>query len=150
MADLNALEDWAGALLAKLSPTERRQLNQGIARNLRRSQQQRIALQQNPDGTPFAPRRSQKALRGKKGRIRRRMFTKLRTAKLLKMQSNPNAIAIGFLGRTARIARIHQYGLKDRPERGQRDVQYDRRELLGFTPAELDSIRDQLLEHLTR
>ena len=78
MADLNALEDWAGGLLAKLSPTERRQLNQGIARNLRRSQQQRIALQQNPDGTPFAPRRSQKALRGKKGRIRRRMFTKLR------------------------------------------------------------------------
>lgn len=150
MADLNALEDWAGALLSKLAPTERRQLNQGIARNLRRSQQQRIAAQQNPDGTPYAPRKARKDLRSKQGRVRRKMFTKLRTAKLLKMQSTAGSIGIAFLNRAARIARTHQYGLKDRPARGQADVRYDRRELLGFTNAELDSIRDQLLEHLTR
>ncbi|TBU71007.1 phage virion morphogenesis protein [Phytopseudomonas daroniae] len=151
MADnLNALEDWAGALLAKLQPAERRQLNQSVARNLRRSQQQRIARQRNPDGTAYAPRKTSKSLRSKKGRIRRKMFAKLRTAKFLKMQSTANSIAIGFLGRAARLARIHQYGLRDRPGKGMPDVQYERREQLGFTPAELDSIRDQLLKHLAR
>ncbi|OLU22475.1 phage virion morphogenesis protein [Pseudomonas sp. PA15(2017)] len=150
MADnLNALEDWAGALLAKLGPTERRQLTQRVARNLRRSQQQRIATQRNPDGTAYAPRKSRKQLRGKRGRIRRTMFAKLRTAKLLKLQSNADRVSIAFLGRAARIARVHQQGLNDRPGRGQADVRYERRELLGFTPAELDAIRDQLLEHLT-
>lgn len=150
MADnLNALEDWAGALLNRLSPAERRKLTQRVARNLRRTQQQRIAAQQNPDGTPFAPRKA-KGLRAKNGRIRRKMFTKLRTAKLLKLQSSADSVAIGFLGRTARIARIHQLGFKDRPAKGQPDVRYDRRELLGFTAAELDNIRDQLLEHLAR
>ncbi len=34
-------------------------------------------------------------------------------------------------------------------EKGQPDVQYDRRELLGFTGADLELIRDQLLQHLT-
>ncbi|WP_431483721.1 phage virion morphogenesis protein [Pseudomonas solani] len=146
---LRALEDWAGALLAKLEPGARRQLNQQIGRDLRRSQQQRIAAQLNPDGSAFAPRKSRQ-LRSKKGRIKRKMFAKLRQAKHLKVQSSADAIAIGFMGRVARIARVHQYGLRDRPERGQADVQYDRRELLGFTDADLDLIRDSLLEHLTR
>ena len=150
MADnLRALEDWAGALLAKLEPGARRQLNQQIGRDLRRSQQQRIAAQLNPDGSAFAPRKPSQ-LRAKKGRIKRKMFAKLRQAKHLKLQSSADAIAIGFMGRVARIARVHQYGLRDRPERGQADVQYDRRELLGFTDADLDLIRDSLLEHLTR
>jgi len=78
------------------------------------------------------------------------MFAKLRQAKHLKVQSSADAIAIGFMGRVARIARVHQYGLRDRPERGQAEVQYERRELLGFTDADLELIRDQLLEHLTR
>lgn len=150
MADnLRALEDWAGALLAQLEPGARRQLNQQIGRELRRSQQQRIAAQLNPDGSAFAPRKPRQ-LRAKKGRIKRKMFAKLRQAKHLKVQSSADAIAIGFMGRVARIARVHQYGLRDRPERGQADVQYDRRELLGFTDADLDLIRDRLLEHLTR
>ncbi|KSG23118.1 phage virion morphogenesis protein [Pseudomonas aeruginosa] len=150
MADnLRALEDWAGALLAKLEPGARRQLNQQIGRELRRSQQQRIAAQLNPDGSAFSPRKPRQ-LRAKKGRIKRKMFAKLRQAKHLKVQSSADAIAIGFMGRVARIARVHQYGLRDRPERGQADVQYDRRELLGFIDADLDLIRDRLLEHLTR
>lgn len=146
--DLRALEDWAGALLAKLEPSARRQLNQQIGRELRRSQQQRVASQRNPDGSAYAPRKPRN-LRGKAGRIKRRMFTKLRQAKHLKLRSTQDAIAVSFMGRVARIARVHQYGLRDRPEKGQPDVQYDRRELLGFTDADLELIRDQLLQHLT-
>ena len=147
--DLRALEDWAGALLAKLSPGERRKLGNTIGRELRRNQQQRIASQRNPDGTPYASRKPRE-LRGKVGRIKRQMFTKLRQAAHLKLRSTPDAIAISFMGRVARIARVHQYGLRDRPDRGQAEVQYERRELLGFTDADLELIRDQLLEHLTR
>lgn len=146
--DLRALEDWAGALLAKLEPKQRRQLNQGIARKLRRSQQQRIAAQRNPDGTPYAPRKARQPLRSKQGRVKQKMFTKLRQARHLKLQSDASSIAIGFLARTARLARVHQYGLRDRPGKGQDDVQYNRRELLGFTDADLDMIRDELLAHL--
>ncbi|MNR52368.1 Phage virion morphogenesis family protein [compost metagenome] len=76
------------------------------------------------------------------------MFSKLSQAKHLKLQSSSEAIAIGFLGRTARLARVHQYGLRDRAARGAPDTQYAQRQLLGFTDADLDLIRDHLLEHL--
>ncbi|AOE85823.1 phage virion morphogenesis protein [Pseudomonas sp. TCU-HL1] len=146
-SNLQALEDWAGTLLVKLGPTERRRLTQTIARDLRRSQQQRIASQRNPDGSAYAPRKPRK-LRSKAGRIRRKMFSKLRTARHLKLQSTAERIAIGFLGRTARLARIHQYGLRDRPGRRAPEVQYSQRELLGFSEADLEHIRTKLLEHL--
>lgn len=147
--DLRAIEDWAGALLARLSTTERRRLNQDIARELRRSQQQRIAAQRNPDGSAYAARKPRKNLRGKAGRIKRQMFAKLRQAKYLRLQSDANRIAISFIGRTARLARVHQYGLRDRAAPGAPDTTYARRELLGFTDADLEMIRDRLLEQLT-
>ncbi|WP_313401756.1 phage virion morphogenesis protein [Stenotrophomonas sp.] len=150
--DLRALEDWAGALLNQLQPAERRRVTQTIARDLRRNQQKRIATQKNADGTPFAPRKPRQELRAKAGRIKRKrqMFTKLRTARYLRLQSDASSIAIGFAGRLSRIARIHQYGLRDRPAPGAPDVQYARRELLGFTDADVELIRDGLLEHLVR
>ena len=86
--NLNALEEWAGALLAKLSPGERRKLGNTIGRELRRNQQQRIASQRNPDGTPYASRKPRE-LRGKVGRIKRQMFARLRQAKHLRLQLTP-------------------------------------------------------------
>lgn len=41
---------WAGALLAKLQPAQRRAINHKVAIDLRRSQAQRIKAQQGPDG----------------------------------------------------------------------------------------------------
>ena len=148
---LETLEDWAAGLLGQLEPAPRAKLARSVGQALRRSQQQRIIAQQNPDGSKYAPRK-QRNLRGKQGRVKRKvkMFQKLRTVSFLKVQGNGNAISVGFAGRVARIARVHQYGLKDRPERGAPDVSYDRRELLGFTEADIDLIRDGLLDHLTR
>jgi len=145
---LTALEDWAGGLLAKLEPKERRRLNQQIARDLRVSQRKRITAQRNPDGSAYAPRKA-RDLRGKQGRIKRKMFTRLRTIRYMKLQSDANSIGIAFLGRTARLARTHQDGLRDRPGRNAPQVQYAKRELLGFTAADLDMIRDRLLERLS-
>lgn len=77
------------------------------------------------------------------------MFQKLRKVTFLKAKGDGSAISVGFTGRVARIARVHQYGLRDRAERNAPQVQYDQREVLGFTDADLDLIRDGLLAHLT-
>lgn len=145
--DLRTLEDWAGGLLARLEPRARRQLSQQIARDLRKSQQQRITAQRNPDGSAYAPRKPR--LRDKTGRIKRKMFTRLKTAKHLKVQADANSLGIAFLGRTARLARVHQYGLRDRPARNAPQVAYPSRQLLGFSDQDLQLIRDRLISHLT-
>jgi phage virion morphogenesis protein len=148
--ELQALEDWAGVLLQKLEPAARTSMARSIAQQLRRSQQKRIQRQQNPDGTLYSPRKK-RDLRGKKGRVERkvRMFKKVRTATYLKAKGDSNTISVGFTGRIARIARVHQYGLKDRAERGAQDVRYAQREMLGFTENDLDVIRETLMQHLT-
>lgn len=150
MADLlDTLEDWAGPVLRALEPGERRKLAADLARRLRRSQQKRIAVQKNPDGSAYTPRKPRE-LRGKAGHIKRRaaMFTKLRTARYLKAKGDSQAIVLSFAGRISRIARVHQYGLKDRAAPGAPDVRYPERKLFGFTDADLDLIRDSLLEHI--
>lgn len=150
-SNLEALETWAGVLLARLEPGERSKLARTIGQELRRSQQKRVMAQENPDGSRYAPRKK-RDLRGKQGRIRQKlaMFNKLRTARYLKVRGDSNAITVGFTGRIARLTRIHQYGLKDRAEKGAPEVRYEQREVLGFTEADLDSIRDSLLHHLTK
>lgn len=148
MSDLRKLEDWAGALLVKLEPKERRKINQTIARELRRSQQQRIRAQRNPDGTTYAPRKKNPQ-RTKTGRIKQKaMFKKLSLASRLRMNSSANAVGIAFMSRNARIARVHQYGLHDSPGGKSPRVKYDKRELLGFTDSDLEMIKDRLIDHL--
>ncbi|CRL97421.1 phage virion morphogenesis protein [Pseudomonas sp. 28 E 9] len=147
---LEALETWASGLLEQLQPGARNKLARSIAQDLRRSQQKRVQTQQNPDGSKFAPRKK-RDLRGKQGRIRRKveMFKKLRTATYMKARGASNAVTVGFTGRISRIARVHQYGLKDRAQRNAPQVQYDQREVLGFTDADLDLIRDGLIDYLS-
>ena len=145
---LHALEDWAGSLLARLQPTARRQLLNRLARELRRSQQQRIQAQRNPDGSPYQRRKPKPKLRARQGGIKRQMFTKLRLARHLKFTASDTALVVGFSGRASRIAEVHQSGKADRPAPGQAAVAYPARVLLGLSPAELDRIRDALLEHL--
>jgi phage virion morphogenesis protein len=148
--DLHALETWAGPLLAKLTRSEIRRLAAEIARDLRRSQQRRIAAQQNADGAPFEPRKPQaKRLRDQAGALRRgAMFQKLRLAKHLRIATDVEGAVVGFLGRAARIAAVHQFGETDQVQPGGPSVRYPARELLGFSPADIEHVRDQLLHHL--
>lgn len=144
--ELTQLETWAAPLLAALSASERRKLARKIGTELRRSQRQRIAAQQNPDGSAYAPRKRQQ-----KGNIRRRaaaMFRKIRQARFMKVKADPAGVAVGFTGHVARIARVHQYGLRDAPRKGSQRVRYEQRELLGFADADIERIRDLLLDHL--
>ncbi|MEL7966898.1 phage virion morphogenesis protein [Vreelandella neptunia] len=145
--DLQQLESWLTPLINKLSPKERRVLAREVARDLRLANRDRIKAQTNPDGTPYEPRAE---LRGRRGRIRRKaMFTKLRTAKYLRIKTTADTAEIGFLGRVARIARVHHYGLRDRVEPGGPQHQYARRELIGITAKDADRIADSIFNHLT-
>ncbi|WP_225775910.1 phage virion morphogenesis protein [Pseudomonas sp. Marseille-Q5115] len=150
MSELVAVEEWVSGLLARLQPTEQRKVLNLVARDLRRSHQKRVQAQRNPDGTPFAPRKPKKDFRGKQGRIKGKMFTKLRLARYMRASASSEGLAVGFSGRVARIARVHQYGLKDRPEAGQEPIKYSVRELLGLTTEDLDLVRDALLNHLAQ
>jgi phage virion morphogenesis protein len=154
MDDLHAFEAWAGSLLSKLAPAARRRIALDVARELRRSQQARIAAQLNPDGSPYVPRKRAKQggkrrLRAKAGRIKRQaMFAKLRTARYLRTEADGSGGAVGFAGRVARIARVHQEGEAAPVAPGGPEYPYPRRALLGFTDADRELIRDRLLAHL--
>lgn len=147
MADLEALETWLSPLLQKLDGRGRAQLARKAAQQLRRSQQQRIRAQVNPDGSPFEARKP-RDLRGKKGRIKRRMFEKLKMARYLNAKASPQQAVVGFVGRVSRIARVHQYGLKDRAQHGAPEVRYARRELIGITESDIDTLRGIILSGL--
>ncbi|MCK8154418.1 phage virion morphogenesis protein [Citrobacter amalonaticus] len=132
MSELTALQERLAGLIASLSPAARRQMAAEIAKKLRTSQQQRIRRQQTPDGTQYAARKRQ-PVRSKKGRIKREMFARLRTNRFMKAKGSDGAAVVEFTDKVQRMARVHQYGLKDRPNRNSRDVQYEARPLLGFS-----------------
>jgi len=216
--DLHELEAFVGGMLKSLAPAARRGLLRKVAKTMRRSNQQRIAAQRNPDGSAFAKRRRPtepkpgnhalkflypsggsgaprlvflkswekqgpiftgydreaggmrsfeyakviKYLRvdpkdenSGAGRIRNRttirqraMFRKIRRSGILNAGASDLEAWVGFGGAVARVARIHQFGLRDRPARHAREVRYDRRELLGMTAAEREELLDAVIEHL--
>lgn len=143
---LTALQDWLGPQLAKLTPAERRGLARKVGQDVRRSQARRIASQQNPDSSPYVPRKANRT-RQQKGRIRRSMFAKMRTTEHLRVHSDEAEASIGFVGRTARIARVHQEGLRDRVVPSGPVHTYPVRKLLGFSEADHERIVDLILQH---
>lgn len=149
--DLSALETWATPLLEALTGPERRRLAREVGQALRRSQQARIAAQQNPDGSAYAPRKAQPQATGKarqaKGRIRRTMFNKLRTARFLRILLDEDGVSVGYTGRTARIATVHQEGGTDTATPGGRSIRYEARVLLGLTEDDRQMIADLILKH---
>jgi phage virion morphogenesis protein len=147
MSELKPFDDKLAGLIGALSPSGRRKLAGDIAKQLRRSQQQRIKQQTAPDGTPYQARRRQ-PLRAKKGRIKKAMFQKLRTSRYMKVSGRNDTAVVEFTGKVQRIVQIHQYGLKDRPTPNSQDVQYPQRELLGFSRADKKYIDELVIDYL--
>lgn len=138
MDELQQVDEWLTALLANLGPAERKRMLRELAQQQRRTQQQSIRLQRNPDGSGYEPRRV--TARTKQGRIKRQMFTKLRTAKYLKATASADSASVQFEGKVQRIALVHHYGLRDRVSRQGPEVRYAERRLLGFTSSGKDDI----------
>ncbi|ELE9244486.1 phage virion morphogenesis protein [Enterobacter kobei] len=147
MSEFKPFDDRLNGLIAALSPAARRKLAGEIAKELRKSQQQRIKLQKAPDGSPYQARKRQ-PLRAKTGRIKRAMFQKLRTSRYMKATGRENSAVVEFTGKVQRIARIHQHGLKDRPNPHSRNVQYAERQLLGISQTEKHFIEMLVVKHL--
>ena len=151
--DLHALEAWAGALLAKLQPAQRRAINHKVAIDLRRSQTQRIKAQQGPDGTAYPARKRRKEFKGKNGRIKRQkaaMFAKIRTAKHLKVKATGDQIEVGFFGWVARVARVHQFGQEEYLGKKKVTYRYPKRPMIGLKDSDSSLIRNSLLHHIEK
>ncbi|MEG5438913.1 phage virion morphogenesis protein [Enterobacter hormaechei] len=149
MSEFKPFDNQLAGLLAALSPAGRRKLAGEIAKQLRTSQQQRIKQQKAPDGSPYQARKRQ-PLKAKQGRIKRAMFQKLRTNRYMKASGRENGAVVEFTGKVQRIARVHQYGLKDRPNAHAQDVQYAERQLLGFSQADKQLVETLTIKHLSR
>ncbi|ENY0909988.1 phage virion morphogenesis protein [Serratia marcescens] len=149
MSELKPFDDKLAGLIAGLSASRRRQMAAEIAKRLRISQQQRIKRQQAPDGTQYAARKRQ-PIRSKKGRVKREMFAKLRTHRYMKAKGTADEALVEFAGRVQRIARVHQEGLRDRPSRHSRDVQYDARPLLGFSLKDIQYVESIVISCIQR
>lgn len=152
MNELAPLDAWCAGLLQSLQPAQRRALAREIARRLRESQAKRIAAQLNPDGSAFEPRKTQ--ARGKRGAIRKKMFSKMRTAKWMKMESAPDSAVVTFASSVQAMAKVHQFGLRDRVNKRRGgsgpEVVYPERQLLGFTRHDVDMVSSLTLDHLAK
>ncbi len=149
MSELKPFDDKLAALIASLSPASRRKMAAEIAKQLRASQQQRIKRQQAPNGTPYASRRRQ-PVRGKKGRVKRAMFAKLRTNRYMKAKGSNDDAVVEFVGRVQRIARVHHEGLRDRPGKHSHEIKYERRSLLGISEMDKGVIECTIVTYISR
>lgn len=148
MSEFKPFDNQLAGLLAALSPAGRRKLAGEIAKQLRTAQQQRIKQQKAPDGSPYQARKRQ-PLRAKKGRIKRAMFQKLRTNRYMKASGRESGAVVEFTGKVQRIARVHQFGLKDRPNAYAQEVQYAQRQLLGLNEINIKEMELLIGEHIS-
>ncbi|KMK28641.1 tail protein [Pluralibacter gergoviae] len=79
---------------------------------------------------------------------REQMFRRLRTARFMKVQANAEGTTVGYTGAAARIARVHQYGLRDRINESGAMANYPRRELLGLSKSDRMAIARQVIDAL--
>jgi len=146
MDNLHEVDAWLDALLAKLEPAERKRMLREVARDVRRIQQGNMTAQRAPDGSAWEPRRV--SARTKPGRIKRKMFVKLKTAKYLKAKATGDSAEVAFVPVVQRLARVHHYGLRDRVSKRGITVKYAERPLLGINGETETTISDILFRWL--
>lgn len=214
---LAELESIVLALLEQLTPAQRASATNGFARDIRQFQQRRIARQQAPDGSAWAPRKAKKptpvrpvrfiyqngagqtrevrmrswvAQGGQGGgqmtgydqeaegirtfrrdRIRARlsptpvssedqpvrrpraraaMFARIRMNAHLRAGSSPGAAWAEFSSRATPIALIHHEGRRDRAAPGGPELDYPKRELLGWGGGDEETLLRRYIERLER
>lgn len=146
MAELHEVDAWLDALLAQLEPSARTKMLREVARDVRRVQQANITAQRAPDGTAWEPRRV--TARTKPGRIRRKMFAKLKTAKYLKANANGEQAEVAFAPSVQRLALVHHYGLRDRINRIGYKIKYPKRMLIGINDISKEIISEIIVKGL--
>lgn len=145
MDAIAGLHHWLDQIALQLEPAQRRELMRRLAQGLRTRFRDRIKQQRDPDGNRFIPRK-----RDQIGNIRRQGNMFQRIGSQIKTEYSPNHAAIGFGGRTAMIARIHQDGRSAKPTRYTKATRYPRRELVGFSGDDMQWIQQQISDYLVK
>lgn len=131
--DFAPLERLLADMTAGIGPGERKRWAGDIATDLRNSNAKRERANVQPDGEAMTPRKRKKE--GKRGVKAGRMFQRASTTRFLKKRVTVDGAAVGFTGSTARIMRVHQYGLQDAVSHqpGAKQALYPKREILGIS-----------------
>ena len=139
MKSFAALNRWFDQFLQHLEPSQRRELMRRLAQGLRVRSKDRIKQQKEPNGNRFTPRK-----RDQIGSIKRKgaMFKKI--GQQLKTEYSADKASVGFGGRTAQIAKVHQEGKTIRPTDRAKPTKYPIRELVGFSQADQKWIETEL------
>ncbi|MDF1687319.1 MAG: phage virion morphogenesis protein [Parvibaculaceae bacterium] len=146
---LKQLTTLAQGYLQTLASPQRTALLREIGKKLQRSQKARISAQTDPDGRPWPKRRVQKG----SGRVRTKMFRRLRTAKHMKLKTDDSSISLGFSGNTGKIARAHHYGLRERMQvTGGKTISIKNptRRLIGLSTQDLADIDAHVMDHMIK
>lgn len=138
------LEHWLDQIALRLEPTQRRELMRRLAQGFRARQRDRIKQQRDPDGHRFIPRkRNQISNKKRQGAL----FQNI--GKQIKIEYSANHVAVGFGGRTAVVAEVHQQGKTIKPSRYAKPTNYPIRGLVGFSKDDEQWIQDEILSFLS-
>ena len=147
MAELSYLPEHLGRIIDGLSDGQTLKLKKTLAQKLRKNQKKRITAQQNVDGSSYTPKKPQRKRKGQ--RVRKKMMNTIKNAKHMKIEHSKEGFAVGYVGRMAQVAEVHQYGLTARVDakRGT-SAAYPVRELLGISDDDRQMIDEMVLEYL--
>lgn len=112
------LDEALQLLMNRLRPSEMRSAWRKLALHLRAQNRQRIRANQNPDGSPYEPRKDRTN--------RKKMLTGFSSAKYLKYKMRADHVAIGIMG-AGPAAAVHHLG---KTEGG---IRYPSRALIGLS-----------------
>lgn len=145
MDAIAGLNHWLDQLALQLEPGQRRDLMRRLAQGLRTRFRDRIKQQRDPDGHRYIPRK-----RDQVGNIKRQGAMFQRIGARIKTDYSADHAAVGFGGRDATVARVHQDGGMARPSRLSSPVRYSRRELVGFSDDDTRWLQQQISDYLVK
>ncbi|AMW79746.1 phage morphogenesis protein [Acinetobacter sp. TGL-Y2] len=139
----SGLNHWLDQFLQHLEPAQRRELMRRISQGLRIRSKDRINQQRDPDGNRFIPRkRNQIGSKKRQGAL----FQKI--GRDIKTEYSADHAAVGFGGRTAQIAEVHQEGKTIKPSRYAKATKYPIRALVGFSKDDEKWIESEIQKFL--
>lgn len=143
MDAIAGLNHWLDQIALRLEPKQRRELMRRLAQGLRVRHRDRIKQQRDPGGSRFILRK-----RDQIGRIKRQGALFQNIGKHLKTEYSANHAAVGFGGRTAVVARVHQEGENIKPSKFAKATQYPIRKLVGFSQEDQEWIQQNIFKFL--
>ncbi|WP_323842956.1 phage virion morphogenesis protein [Moraxella sp. Pampa] len=149
MAELSYLPEHLQGIINGLSDGQMLRLKKTLGQKLRNNQKKRITAQKNVDGSAYTPKKPKAKRRGQKKRVRAKMMNTIKNAAHMKIKQSNDGFAIGYVGRTAQIAEVHQYGLTARINNKQATTAaYPVRQLLGISDEDKQMIDEAVLDYL--